>query len=317
MSTAFRFIVEARQKLYDTGVLPTVRLNHPVISVGNLTVGGTGKTPLVIALVERLRDEGYRPVVLSRGYKRVGSGVVIVSRGNGPLVKPLTAGDEPLLIARRTKGIPVVVGADRHEAGLVAERENLGDIFVLDDGFQHRRLHRDVDLVTVDPVEWEAGERLLPAGPWREPKSAILRAQAACVRTEGNRALPSLPIPVFAMETVIDGIYDGDRQVPIESIRGHAIVAFAGIAKPERFFDALENLGIFPVRRVRFRDHHRYSERDLQRLGGETWITTEKDAVRLEGRGFKGFMTLRISARIPQLDALLDLIRGHLHARQA
>src|SRR5437764_6958541 len=152
MSRAFRFLLGTREKLYQSGLLRTMRLNHPVVSVGNLTLGGTGKTPLVIALSARLRDEGFRPVVLSRGYKRNTKGVLIVSRGVGPLLNSAESGDEPFLIARRAAGVSVVVGADRYEAGRIAERENLGDCFVLDDGFQHRGLFRDVDLVAVDPA---------------------------------------------------------------------------------------------------------------------------------------------------------------------
>src|SRR5262245_43096850 len=114
MSSAFRFLVGARDKLYESGVLPTHRLQHPVISVGNLTVGGTGKTPLVILLAERLRTEGFRPVVLSRGYKRKSAGTIVVSTGQGPLVPWDIAGDEPYLIAKRANGVAVVVGADRY-----------------------------------------------------------------------------------------------------------------------------------------------------------------------------------------------------------
>src|SRR5687767_11687267 len=120
MSRTFRFLVGTRDKLYESGVLQTYRLQHPVISVGNLTVGGTGKTPLVILLAERFRDEGFRPVVLSRGYKRKSAGIVVVSTGSGPTVPWDVAGDEPFLIAKRAAGVSVVVGADRYAAGLLA-----------------------------------------------------------------------------------------------------------------------------------------------------------------------------------------------------
>src|SRR5262245_39881497 len=138
MSRTFRFLVGTRDRLYESGVLQTYRLNHPVISVGNLTVGGTGKTPLVSLLAERFRDVGFRPVVLSRGYKRKSAGIVVVSTGNGPTVPWDEAGDEPFLIARRARGVSVVVGADRYAAGVLSEEQGLGDLFILDDGFQHR-----------------------------------------------------------------------------------------------------------------------------------------------------------------------------------
>jgi tetraacyldisaccharide 4'-kinase len=309
MSRAFRFLVGTRDRLYQSGVLQTYRLNHPVVSVGNLTVGGTGKTPLVILLAERFRDEGYRPVVLSRGYKRKSAGIVVVSTGDGPLVQWHESGDEPYLIAKRARGVSVVVGADRYAAGVLAEEKNLGDLFILDDGFQHRRLFRNVDLVTIDPAEWLAGERLLPSGRWREPKEALQRANAALVQRE--TILPDLPVPAFAIETHVDGIYKGSAPVPASSLKNHAITAFAGIAKPDRFFNSLESLGITPTWKKSFRDHHSYSEGDLRSLPGELFITTEKDAVRLESID-PGVFHLRISARIPEFEQLMDLIRSRL-----
>jgi tetraacyldisaccharide 4'-kinase len=311
MSRAFRFLVGARDKLYASGVLQTYKLNHPVISVGNITVGGTGKTPLVILLAETFRDRGYRPVVLSRGYKRKSAGVVVVSAGDGPTVSWEVAGDEPYLIARRAHGVSVVVGADRYAAGLLAEQQGLGNLFILDDGFQHRRLFRNVDLVTIDPVEWAAGEKLFPYGRWREPEEAIQRADAAIVQAS-SAGLPDLPIPTFAIETVLEGIYKGKEPVPLESVRNRAVTAFAGIAKPHRFFSTLESLGINPAQRVSFPDHHTYTSRDLENIGGEIQITTEKDAVKLESRQAGEFLHLRISARIPELNRLLDFIAKKL-----
>ena len=311
LSRAFRFLVNTRDRLYQSGVLKTHRLDHPVISVGNLTVGGTGKTPLVILLAERFRDEGFRPVVLSRGYKRKGSGTVIVSNGNGPLVPWDVAGDEPFLIAKRAPGVSVVVGADRYAAGLIAQTQNLGNLFILDDGFQHRRLFRNVDLVTIDPAEWIAGERLLPSGRWREPKKALERADAAIVQ-ESPATLSELPIPAFLIRTVFDGVYKGSEPVEVESLKKRSVTAFAGIAKPDRFFSALENIGIPLAQRVQFRDHHMYTEADLKTLRGEICITTEKDAVRLDGLGAGNFLHLRISVNILELDRLMELIRGRL-----
>ena len=171
MSSAFRFLLQAREKLYKSGILSTFRLNHPVISVGNLTLGGTGKTPLVIALAEQLRNRGFRPVILSRGYGRQ-SREIVIAESDWEL-----AGDEPCLMTKRLGNVPVVVGAGRYEAGLFAERRQLGDIFILDDGFQHRRLFRDVDIVTVDPKEWQAGEALVPGGRRPGPEKPVGRAQ--------------------------------------------------------------------------------------------------------------------------------------------
>jgi tetraacyldisaccharide 4'-kinase len=309
VSKAFRFVLQAREKLYASGVLTTLRLHHPVISVGNLTVGGTGKTPLVIALAEGLRDRGYRPVVLSRGYGRISRGVLVVGSQRS---KWENWGDEPFLIKQRLRNVSVVVGANRYEAGRLAEQQQLGNIFVLDDGFQHRRLHRDVDVVTIDPVEWAAGELLLPTGRWREPKASIARANVACVQDVPGASVPEVPIPSFKVRPQIDGIYIEDAQIPPDHFKNRAVVAFAGIAKPERFFTALESVGVQPVRTVRFRDHHHYSARDIEKLGGEMLITTEKDAVRLRTLTDRPFSYLRISAKIPDFDGMMSLILSHL-----
>lgn len=306
MSSAFRLILHAREKLYTAGILSTMRLNHPVISIGNLTLGGTGKTPLVIALAEGLKSRGRRPVILSRGYGRQNRDIVIAASNWQQ------AGDEPCLMAQRLHDVPVVVGADRYESGLLAERQQLGDIFILDDGFQHRRLHRDFDIVTVDPAEWNAGEALLPTGRWREPKSAISRAHAACVQQIAGTEIPSLLIPTFVVQTQIDGLFRNSARVATEDLKDRRVVAFAGIAKPERFFDTLRSMGIKPIRTFAFGDHHVYSQRDIEHRRGDVLVTTEKDAVRLAGPEFPDFVYLRISANIPNFEQLLSLILERL-----
>jgi tetraacyldisaccharide 4'-kinase len=218
------------------------------------------------------------------------------------------AGDEPYLISRRLRNVPVVVGSDRFEAGLLAEKNDLGDIFILDDGFQHRQLYRDVDIVTVDPAEWLAGEALLPAGRWREPQKAIERAHAACVQAMPGVPVPCLPIPSFSVQTRIDGLYAEGKQVSQHTLGAKSVVAFAGIAKPERFFSALESTGIRLARKVSFRDHHSFTRRNIESLGGEVLITTEKDAVRLGGLDVRDFLVLRISVNIPEFDRLLEMV---------
>jgi len=306
MSAAFRFLVQAREKLYNSGILPAFRLNHPVISVGNLTVGGTGKTPLVIALAEAFRERGFRPVILSRGYGRTSRGTII----DGSNWKEV--GDEPFLMKRRLADLHVVVGADRYEAGLAAEKNQLGDLFILDDGFQHRRLHRDVDVLSIDPVEWASGEVLLPSGPWREPKGAAARAHFACVQKIDGAEVPTLPIPAFAVRYEVEGIYLGNARIERETLRHPAVVAFAGIAKPERFFATLEAIGIRPAKCVPFRDHHDYSKREIDGLGGDILITTEKDAVRLDTTTSRTCCYVRISAKIGDFERLLSLMMERL-----
>ncbi len=306
MSMAFRLLLRARETLYREGVLATRRLNHPVVSVGNLTVGGTGKTPLVITLADKFRTLGYKPVILSRGYMRKSRDVIIVGSSWEE------AGDEPFLMKRRLCDVSVVVGADRHKAGILAERNELGNLFILDDGFQHRRLYREVDIVTINPAEWRDGEALLPTGPWREPKTAIQRAHVACVLEMPGVSLPSLPIPAVRVQTRIEGIYKDEIAVSPHELRGREIVAFAGIAGPERFFASLESLGLSLKQRIVFRDHHPFSKQDIERLKGDVLITTEKDAVRLQGLGTREFFHLRISANISEFERLLEIVLPRL-----
>jgi tetraacyldisaccharide 4'-kinase len=213
-----------------------------------------------------------------------------------------------MLMRQRLGNVPVVVGADRYQAGMYAEQRQLGNIFLLDDGFQHRHLHRDVDIVTIDPTEWAAGEALLPGGRWREPKSAISRAHAVCVQEAPGVTIPQLPMPTFTVQTVIEGIYQKGTAVSPESLIGRRIVAFAGIAKPERFFALLESIGIHPMECAPFADHHHYSAREIEKLGGEILLTTEKDAIRLEGLTTRPYCYLRISAKIAGFDDLMSLV---------
>lgn len=307
MRGVFGAAVALRSRLYSSGVLRVRRLDHPVISVGNLTTGGTGKTPLVIELARRLREDGHRPVILSRGYRRRSRGIVVVSRGKGPEVDWTVSGDEPQLMAIRLPDVAVVVGSDRHRAGRRAEADNLGDLFLLDDGFQHRKLHRDVDLVAIDPSEWNGPDRLLPFGRWREPREAIGRADAACVQWAPGTDRPTTPpgIPTFTVETIVDGFVRNGELHALGHLAGRTATAFAGIAKPERFFGTLEQLGIRLEKRIRFPDHHAFGRDELKNLGEGPLITTEKDAIRL---GPGDYYFLRISANIWQFNELQAII---------
>lgn len=305
MSRVFREIVRIRTALYDRGYRSSLSLSHPVISIGNLTTGGTGKTPLVMALASRLRDLGHRPVILSRGYRRQSRGVVVVGRGGGPEVGWRDAGDEPYLMAHRLRGVAVVVGADRFAAGRQAEREDLGDVFLLDDGFQHRRLARHVDLVAIDPEDWDRPERLLPAGHWREPKTALARADAACVAAREDDTIPDLEIPAFRFTLELEGLFRGGDRLDPASLGDQPVVAFAGIARPERFFDTLRSMGLNVVATRSFRDHHAYDRPDLNALPPGIRITTEKDRVRLAD---PDCCVLRVSANILNFEGLIDLI---------
>ena len=273
LSAIYGGVVGARNALYDRGWMRSRSLQGPVISVGNLSTGGSGKTPFVILLGELLQARGIRFDVLSRGYGRKSRGVLLVDPGG----LPRDFGDEPLLIARRLQ-TAVVVGEDRYEAGRFAESRFGSQIHVLDDGFQHRGLSRDFDIVLVIPDD--ARDRLLPGGRLREPLRSLQRADAVVL---ANGASPeSFPLAGKRVWRVRQGIVTQD--VPPRPI------VFCGIARPQNFLLQLRAAGIDPVAEAFFRDHQAYKEEDVrdllqlrQRSGAGGFVTTEKDAVKLGG----------------------------------
>ncbi len=288
--------VRARNTLYDRGLLKARRLAGPVVSVGNLSVGGSGKTPFVLLLGELLKGRGVAFDVLSRGYRRSARGRAMVN----PAGSPREFGDEPLLIARRLE-VPVIVADDRYEAGLLAEKEFGPQLHLLDDGFQHRQLARDFDIVLVTPED--SRDRLLPQGRLREPLEALRRADAV-VLTSG--ASPEkFPLAGKFVWRARRGIVP--RDVPPRP------VAFCGIARPRNFFAQLRIAGIDSAAEAVYRDHHQYEKGDIAELlrlksasdaGG--FVTTEKDAINLGGY----FSTLTPMAVIPVRMELADADRA-------
>jgi tetraacyldisaccharide 4'-kinase len=264
-------VVGARNALYDRGVLPSRPLQAAVVSVGNLSAGGSGKTPFVMLLGEMLKARGIPFDVLSRGYGRSSSGVLLVD----PAGLPQQFGDEPLLIARKLQ-VPVIVGEDRHAAGLFAEARFASQLHLLDDGFQHRSLARDFDIVLVTPQD--ATDKLLPAGRLREPLRSLRRADAVVLAS--GASAESFPLESKLVWRVRRGI--SPTKVPPRP------VIFCGIARPQAFLLQLRAANIEPVADAFYRDHHAYTEKDIRELldlkqrseaGG--FVTTEKDAVNL------------------------------------
>ncbi len=273
LSAIYGGVVGARNALYDRGTLRARRLHGPVISVGNLSAGGSGKTPFVMLLSELLKARGIKLDVLSRGYGRRSKGVRLVD----PAGLPQEFGDEPLLIARRLQ-VPVIVGEDRYEAGRFAESRFGRQLHLLDDGFQHRGLARDFDIVLVTPQD--AKDRLLPGGRLREPLSALRRADAVVLAS--GASAESFPVQGGMVWRVRRGIVP--QNVPQRP------VVFCGIARPQSFVLQLRAANIEPVAEAFYRDHHAYGEKDVRELldlkrrseaGG--FVTTEKDAVNLGG----------------------------------
>ncbi|NOT60360.1 MAG: tetraacyldisaccharide 4'-kinase [Acidobacteria bacterium] len=291
--------VRTRLQWYERGWLKTRKLPAPVISVGNLTVGGTGKTPCTAYLANLLTAEGYRVAILSRGYQRTSQGIVEVSDGERILCSPWEAGDEPYLLAQQCSGVRVVVNADRYEAGMWLWRRAKVDVFLLDDGYQHIGLHRDVNLALIDAQEDLAQARLLPHGRWREPVEQLLRASAVMITrvespADGERLTAQLrrytTAPIFHARHALTGL----RRLPtyetqdLTVYRNQPVAAFTGIAQPDKFFADLQSVGLSVVWRRAFADHHRYQLNEVNDLcvaaraaGAHVILTTEKDAANL------------------------------------
>ncbi|HKW76423.1 MAG TPA: tetraacyldisaccharide 4'-kinase [Terriglobales bacterium] len=271
VSAIFGAGVALRNAFYDRRWLKVNKLSRPVVSIGNISVGGSGKTPFVIALGELLQQRGISFDVLSRGYRRKSRAVAIVD----PLGSAEEFGDEPLLIARKLQ-VPVVVGADRYEAGLLAERTFQSQLHLLDDGFQHRGLHRDFDIVMLPGSDLE--DTLLPMGRLRESISSLRRADVLVIECAATPA------------DFGGAVWRVQRELQLDHTEKLPAIVFCGVARPRRFFSEVEALlgarGV--VEQVAFPDHHRYRVPDVERLlriktqsGAACFITTEKDQINL------------------------------------
>jgi tetraacyldisaccharide 4'-kinase len=275
------------------------RLPHPVISIGNLHWGGTGKTPMVESIARHLRDRKLAVAILSRGYGRRDAGIQIVSDGEGPLLGPLVAGDEPVLLAGDLPGVAVVVGPDRYRAGRDAlERlTRTPDLFLLDDGFSHLALKRDLDILVFPASDPFAGGRLPPAGRLREPLASAARAHAVVLTAaeagDGEALAEALRIygftgPGFASVTRPEHPRTAQGK---ELEPGTRVIAVAGIARPERFLAAARDFQMEIVDSLLFSDHFSYPPRTLDKLvkrlhdaNAQYILTTGKDFVKLYGR---------------------------------
>lgn len=291
LSWLFRAVIELRRLSYRRGLFRTVRLPVPVVVVGNINVGGSGKTPLTLALIDWLRQAGYLPGVISRGY----GGRAHVPMPVRPDSDPGLVGDEPVLIARRA-GCPVWIGRSRGEAGrrLLAFHPEV-DVILTDDGLQHYALARDVEIVVVDGERGFGNGRLLPAGPLREPVSRLAGVDAVVVNGVGKRL--KLDAPHFAMTVsgkVFVNLANPDLRVGVDRFRGETVQAVAGIGHPERFFDGLMVLGLDIVRHS-FPDHHAFT---LDDLPAGIVLMTEKDAVKCAAFPRSDIWFLAVDAKV-------------------
>jgi len=315
-------VAGARRRLYESGWLRSERVDAPVVSVGNLTWGGTGKTPLLAFLAAHLEERGRRVGVVSRGYRRSSSGLVVVSDGAGTIASPSRGGDEPVLLARRHPRAVVVVAERRAEAAREAIR--LGaEVLLLDDAFQHLAIARDADVVLVDAGDpWGGG--FPPSGRAREGPSALSRADVVVVTraspgvaSAADAAVPRFTsAPIFHARFRFAGWFSGG--IAAAAPPGPAF-AFCGIAGPEAFRATLEDAGAPVAGFAAFRDHHPYADADVRtieerasRAGAAVLLTTEKDAVKVEGRTRLPLLAARIEAEIfepgfpERVDEILD-----------
>jgi len=306
-----------RRSWYERHPQSRRSLDRPVISVGNLSVGGSGKTPIVAALARMLLDMGQRPAILSRGYarRRATDGVVVVSDGNRVFAPVENSGDEPQMLARALPGVPVLVCADRHLAGRLAEKQFDATVMLLDDGFQHLVLGRNVDVLVVPASDLD--DAVLPSGRLREPLDAA--SSAHCVLVPGSpedvsRVAATFDrMPVFRVTNHFGSLQGLDASAP----SGPRVVAVAGIARPERFFTTLREQGFEIVRELRFPDHHWFSSDDLDRIrriaketSADFVVTTEKDAVRVAPQS--GWAVLPMTAVIEPPELFSSWLRERL-----
>lgn len=303
LSPAYSTLMKVRAWAYMNGYLATRRLSCPVISIGNLSLGGTGKTPHVLAIANWLKNRKIRPAVVSRGYGgRAGRGPLVVSDGTNVLVSHRDAGDEPVMMAEALSDIPIVVGSDRYASGRLAIERFGTQAVVLDDGFQHMALFRDIDLVLLPAVNFFGTRWVFPGGDLREPVSALTRATAILLtRAEalssadqeiGRRELQTMvagrPVFLSEMRTTRFISVKGEVKAP-EMLAGEPLFAFCALAGPEFFFAILEELDTDLRGKVALPDHYLYKKDDLSKLmaqagkqGAKALVTTHKDRVKIE-----------------------------------
>ncbi len=311
--------VAARLSAYRHGLLPVRRAARPVLSVGNVAAGGTGKTPFVRWLAGELVARGRRPSILTRGYGRRSRRTVVASDGAGALASVHDAGDEPALLARALPTVPIVAEAGSRAASArkAEEIQPAIALHIIDDGFSHVALARDLDVVLLDATAPDAGGALLPAGRLREPLASLARADLIVVtkteQADASRALDIAAryapgVPVYLAATRVLGIRDGaGLAVAPADLPGATCVAVAGVARPEAFLATLAGLKIAPAATLTFRDHAAYGpaalgriERAAEESGATAVVTTEKDAVKLEAR--LGLAVYSVAIDMPVLD---------------
>ncbi|MGH7831977.1 MAG: tetraacyldisaccharide 4'-kinase [Candidatus Binatia bacterium] len=331
VSLFYSLAVRVRNLLYSIRWMPIRSLPCAVVSVGNLTVGGTGKTPTTLWLARELGRRGYRVAILSRGYKRTGNDPVFLPPGLGPMSQEddsFYAGDEPVMMARLYDQ-RVGVGKKRYEVGNRLFQTGEIDLFLLDDGFQHRRLKRDLDILVLG-ADWRGS--LIPAGPFREPKPALCRADFYLVTGAGDQ-WESLLVRYHKKAALfygslqpkaLVGIVGGQRkEYPVTLLGGSKIAVVSGIAHPEPFYRMIHDFDGQIVQVIEFPDHHRYTANDWQRINrvarnADLVVTTEKDLLKLARFPFtkEKLLALRVEMAVENGGSLVRAVEEAIQRRQ-
>lgn len=327
-SLLYRGAVSLRHRAYQKGIFSCRTLSVPVISVGNITAGGTGKTPFTIYLARALKAAQHQVAVLSRGYRgTAGRPVNVVSNGSRILLNPQAAGDEPYLMAEKLPGVAVLTGRDRARIGEYAEKHLPVDALLLDDGFQHLALHRDLDVVLLNGHNPLGNGRLLPRGSLREPPECLRRADVIVFVNRGEQPTSSQAeklvrtynrsAPLFHAFYVPTGLKDlcSGENLPLTFLQGKNTIALAGIARPESFQSLLAGLGARLTGSAFYPDHHHYQACDLSAGDPQALIvTTEKDAVKLRQLPFseRRVMALGIEVHVGKEEEFHALLKNYL-----
>jgi len=329
LSQLYGAITRSRALLYERGTFRAKKLPKPVISVGNITAGGTGKTPLVEWVARTLTASGKKVCILTRGYMRDNpQNRVVVSDGNQVLSTPNEAGDEPYLLAKNLEGVAAVISdANRFSAGMGALQHLGSDCFVLDDGFQHLQLARDLNIITLDATNPWGGKRMLPIGTLREPLVGLKRADCIVITrcnqgvdvdgVQTEAASLSGDRPIFRSKMITLGIVPLNTSSSTLEI-GDPVVAFCGVGNPSSFITHLKESGYEPMAHRFFTDHHRYTQSDIDdlvlmatQIDAKYLITTAKDAVKLEHLDLQvPVLSLQIGIVIDNADELRRLLIG-------
>jgi tetraacyldisaccharide 4'-kinase len=318
LSTVYSVCLNARKKIYDRGWVPVEGVSIPVISVGNVTLGGTGKTPVVEKISAMLKEAGFHPAIATRGYKRRKKGTFPVDPRRDTA---RDVGDEAYMLARKTQ-VPVLVGSNRAEAIDMGMKMFPIDLAVLDDGFQLKNIEKDIEVLVLNGSEGKAARSLFPLGPYREPLERIRDADIILVNKgdlDEDMEAYTEKIPTYKMRYKAAYLYSMkfDGMVHYEFLKGKRVAAFAGLGDNRSFFSLLRELGADVVHEMCYPDHHGYTEREMKRIasygGVDLVVTTEKDAVKMAAMDVpENLFYLAVTIQIEREQELFELIQNKL-----